>query len=186
MRRQLFALALVAVTAVACSRAAASFPSISPIPTLPAPSPTLSPIMQMPNVVGMAFADAKDALKARGLKVSKKEKYTSSAPADQVLSQSKKVGAIVAEGTEITLTVALAIPAAVNGNPWGYNFGCCKKIYSPPSDFCSWFACVATFHNGDGFVVQCDDLQYSQTGGSKTVCSTHEGFKRALLDPAGV
>src|SRR5262245_20432711 len=74
MRRQLFALALVAVTAAACSRAAASFPSISPIPTLPAPSPTLSPIMQMPNVVGMVFADAKDALKARGLKVSKKEK----------------------------------------------------------------------------------------------------------------
>jgi PASTA domain len=186
MRRQLLALALVAATAAACSSAAASFPSISPIPTVPQPIPSLSPILQMPNVVGMRFREARDALRAKGLKVSRKEKYTSSSSADLVLSQSKKVGAIVAQGTDITLTVALAIPAAVNGNPWGYNFGCCKTISTPPSDFCSWFTCVATFYNGDGFVVQCDDLQYSNTGGSKTVCSSHEGFKRTLLDPSGV
>ena len=185
MRRRVVLLALIGVVAPACSRASAGFPSISPIPVRSS-SVTHSPILQMPDVAGMKFVDAKDVLKARGFKVAKKDKYSSSIPADQVTGQSKKPGAILNAGTEVTLTVAKAIPGPVNGNPWGYNFGCCKKIFSPPSDFCSYFPCVTTFYDGAGFVVRCEDLTYSQTGGSKQVCASHEGFDRTLLDPSGV
>ena len=186
MRRQILLLALVALVGAGCSKASAGFPSLSPIPTPPSVTATHTPILQMPNVVGMQFADAKDALKAKGFAVAKKQKYSSTVPKDEVTAQSKKVGAILAVGTEVTLTVAQAIPGPVNGNPWGYNFGCCKKIFTPPSDFCTWFTCVTTFYNGEGFVVQCDDLQYSLTGGTHQVCAAHDGYKRTLLDPSGV
>jgi hypothetical protein len=182
--KNIFGIAFLLAVAAACTRApAADFP-FSPLPSRSiSPGPSPSPILQMPNVVGMAYADAADALHVRGFKVKKETKYSTSIPPQQVLKQSRKVGSIVPVDSVVTLTVAIAIPAAVNGNPWGYNWGCCDKIFDPPADFCSFFDCVLTFHNGTGYVVECRDGLFSATGGSKQTCSGHDGRKRTLLMP---
>ena len=137
----------------------------------------------MPDVTGLAYADAADVLHGRGFKVKKERKYSASVPPQEVLKQSRKVGEIVPVGSVVTLTIAIPIPPAINGNPWGYNWGCCHKILDPPADFCSFFACVMTFNNGTSYVVQCQDGLYSATGGSKHTCIGHGGHKRTLLKP---
>lgn len=69
-------------------------------------------------------------------------------------------------------------------NPWGYNFDGGALIYNPPSSFCSYFACIASFWNGVGYVVQCIDGTFSLSGGRTGVCSSgHGGFYRNLYAP---
>jgi len=57
-------------------------------------------------------------------------------------------------------------------------------IYHPPSNFCDYFTCVASFWGaddpGDGYVVQCSDGMYSQAGGEPEACSSHGGVYRPL------
>jgi len=137
----------------------------------------------MPDVVGLVYHDAQTVLKQRGLKVKRRNQYSAST-AGRVLKESPKVGSVVEPPATVTLTVAIPIPPAVNGNPWGYNWGCCMSIKDPPSDFCSFFACVLTFHNGTGFVVQCEDGLFSLTGGTgRLTCISHKGYKRTLYAP---
>ena len=73
---------------------------------------------------------------------------------------------------------------AVNGNPWCYNFAPGNLIYYPPSGFCSYFACIPSFYGsddpGDGYVVECNDGSYSQSGGERGACSYHGGVQRPL------
>lgn len=72
---------------------------------------------------------------------------------------------------------------AVNGNPWCYNFSPGKYITNPPGDFCRYFKCSANFGSGDpvgGYVVECKDRTFSQSGGEKGVCSLHGGEMRPL------
>jgi hypothetical protein len=71
-------------------------------------------------------------------------------------------------------------PTGVNGNPWGYNFTCCNVIYNPPSSFCSYFNCIASFWDGSGYVAECNDSTYSQSGGRSGACSHHSGVNRPL------
>jgi hypothetical protein len=69
-------------------------------------------------------------------------------------------------------------------NPWGYNYDSGALIYNPPSNFCSYFACIASFWNGVGYVVQCLDGTFSLSGGRTGVCSSgHGGFYRNLYAP---
>jgi hypothetical protein len=72
-------------------------------------------------------------------------------------------------------------------NPWGYNFcdaNAGKYIYSPPSNFCSYFSCIASFwQSTNGWVVECNDTKYSHSGGVSGACSTHGGPWRALWGP---
>lgn len=68
-------------------------------------------------------------------------------------------------------------------NPWGYNFDGGALIYNPPSNFCDYFNCIASFWNGVGYVVQCTDSTFSLSGGRTGVCSTHGGFFRNLYAP---
>jgi hypothetical protein len=75
------------------------------------------------------------------------------------------------------------IPGAVNCNPWGYNFTHGSHIYNPAGAFCSYFACIANFWNGRGYVMQCQDDEYSKSGGISGSCSHHGGNRRALLKP---
>jgi hypothetical protein len=69
-------------------------------------------------------------------------------------------------------------------NPWGYNFSPGKLIYYPPSNFCAYFNCIPSFWGsddpGDGFVNQCVDGTYSQSGGERGDCSDHGGEGRPL------
>jgi hypothetical protein len=75
------------------------------------------------------------------------------------------------------------VPTGVNGNPWGYNFECCNFIYSPPAGFCSYFACIPSFWDGNGYVMQCQDAMFSKSGGIQGSCSHHGGNLRPLYAP---
>jgi hypothetical protein len=66
-------------------------------------------------------------------------------------------------------------------NPWGYNFCTGSTIAAPPSSFCSYFDCIASFWNGTGYVEECQDGTYSKSGGHQGSCSHHGGNLRALL-----
>jgi hypothetical protein len=74
---------------------------------------------------------------------------------------------------------------AVNCNPWGYNFTCCKQIFSPPANFCNgvYFTCVPRFATQTGYVVECKDGMYSKSGGIVGVCSKHNGYWQTLFAP---
>lgn len=73
----------------------------------------------------------------------------------------------------------------VNNNPWCYNFTSPGKFISiPPIGFCNYFNCIPTFYApddpGDGYIVQCVDGTYSQSGGESGACSHHGGMSRPL------
>lgn len=66
-------------------------------------------------------------------------------------------------------------------NPWGYNFCGGSLIYSPPSNFCSYFNCIASFWKSTlGYVDECNDGTYSHSGGRQGACSYHGGEMRPL------
>ena len=73
---------------------------------------------------------------------------------------------------------------AVNNNPWCYDFNPGNLITSPPSNFCDYFNCIPTFVSTDdpdgGYIVECSDGTYSQSGGESGSCSHHGGNMRAL------
>jgi hypothetical protein len=69
---------------------------------------------------------------------------------------------------------------AVNNNPWCYNFSPGNYITSPPSNFCDYFACIASFWDGHGYVEECQDATYSLSGGIHGSCSHHGGDLRPL------
>jgi hypothetical protein len=72
----------------------------------------------------------------------------------------------------------------VNNNPWCYDFNPGKLIYIPPNGFCSYFNCIATFYAsddpGDGYIIECSDSTFSQSGGESGACSHHGGEMRPL------
>jgi len=89
----------------------------------------------------------------------------------------------------VAATLRPATPApAVNlcgaaANPWNYTFCGGSFITSPPSAFCSYFNCIASFATGRGYVMQCVDTTFSKSGGIAGSCSTHGGNSRALYAP---
>ncbi len=46
---------------------------------------------------------------------------------------------------------------------------------NPPADFCDTHQCIENFPNGNGYVVQCNDGMWSQSGGISGACSDHGG-----------
>ena len=69
-------------------------------------------------------------------------------------------------------------------NPWGYNYCGGNRIYSPPSNLCSYFSCIPSFWNQtNGYVVQCRDGLLSHSGGVRGSCSSHQGESRPLYGP---
>jgi hypothetical protein len=73
-------------------------------------------------------------------------------------------------------------------NPWHYNFCGGSVINPPPSNFCSYFNCIASFwtedHPNDGYVIQCVDGRFSDSGGEAgSPCSSHGGPSRTLYSP---
>jgi hypothetical protein len=69
-------------------------------------------------------------------------------------------------------------------NPFGYTFTPGNLIYYPPSGFCNYFSCIPSFYEkddpGDGYIVECNDGTYSQSGGERGACSYHGGVLRSL------
>lgn len=72
----------------------------------------------------------------------------------------------------------------INGNPWCYNFSPGTLIYTPPSGFCNYFNFIPSFYGsddpGDGYINECADGTYSQSGGERGDCSYHGGEMRPL------
>lgn len=67
-------------------------------------------------------------------------------------------------------------------NPWHYNFCAGNVIYSPPSNFCSYFPCIPSFWKStNGYAEECVDGMYSHSGGRSGACSYHNGELRPLL-----
>jgi hypothetical protein len=61
-------------------------------------------------------------------------------------------------------------------NPYGYNLcGRGTRVYSPPSDICTYFTCIENFRYGHGYMVECTDGTYSMSGGIEEVCNDHGG-----------
>lgn len=71
-------------------------------------------------------------------------------------------------------------PNAVNGNPWCYDFQPGLLISRPPAAFCNYFPCIGSFWNERGYVMECQDGDYSQSGGIQGSCSQHGGNLRPL------
>ena len=68
----------------------------------------------------------------------------------------------------------------VKCNPWGYNFTSGNHITTPPSNFCSYFACISDFWSGHGYVVECQDGKYTKLGGLRNPCMHHDGDPHPL------
>jgi hypothetical protein len=47
--------------------------------------------------------------------------------------------------------------------------------HSTDAGFCSSHACIANFPNGQGYIVQCADGEWSHSGGLSGACSDHGG-----------
>ncbi len=57
-------------------------------------------------------------------------------------------------------------------------------ISNPPSDFCGYFSCIASFWTTtNGYVEQCVDGLFSHSGGRSGSCSKHGGNRRPLYGP---
>lgn len=80
-------------------------------------------------------------------------------------------------------TVAPVSLCGAPPNPWNYGFCAGTTTTAPPSNFCSYFSCIASFATGRGYVVQCGDLLFSKSGGISGSCSQHGGTARTLYAP---
>jgi hypothetical protein len=73
---------------------------------------------------------------------------------------------------------------AANGNPWCYSFSPGNLITKPPGNFCTYFNCIGNFVGADdpdgGYVVECSDATFSQSGGERGACAHHGGEMRPL------
>jgi len=175
--------ALVAALAAACSQPSGGFSNTSagsnltPSSPSPSPTPTVEPVL-VPDVTGKPEAKAKAVLVRHGFAYKIRERVeTMDQPAGWVFAEHPPASRTVAPGTTVGVDVALAT------NQWGYNFGCCDIIHSPPSSFCSVFRCVTRFWGGTGWVAECGDGLYTRQGGVKGACTKHRGLWRSLLAP---
>ncbi|WP_141714968.1 hypothetical protein [Micromonospora rhizosphaerae] len=67
-------------------------------------------------------------------------------------------------------------------NPYNYNYCGGSRIYDPEADVCSYFACVETFWEGNGYMVLCNDGLVSMTGMGTQPCGGHGGTKQDVYD----
>src|SRR5581483_9702982 len=72
-------------------------------------------------------------------------------------------------------------------NPFGYNFcgsqpGHDAALYSPDRRICRYFACAPGFFHQHGYVVECADGWFTQTGGTSRECKGHGGVQSVVFD----
>jgi hypothetical protein len=89
--------------------------SVAPTTTTMAPETTAAPTtttlnVEVPKLVGLRLASARQRLATRGLKLRVRYRPTGRFMAGTVLSQSRRIGAGVAPSSAITLVVAKALP----------------------------------------------------------------------------
>lgn len=117
----------------------------------------------------------------RATQVPTRALHATQMPTHAVLHPTQAPTHVAAQATKPAPTQPPApTPCANPCNPWGYNFSPGNYITSPPASFCSYFACIASFWNGAGYVMECQDTMYSKSGGVRGSCSQHGGDLRAL------
>ena len=150
----------------------------------------------VPNLVGLSPSQARSALRAVGLRSDNPpRRFYAGVLQGTVVQQGIDPGSLVPIGRRIKFKIARPLPRPLDGNPWGYNFRCCTFIRDPPPEFCSYFECVPYFSSGDGWVIQCGDRAFSQSGkgyfvddpvsDSPGTCFGHGGRYRPLLQLRG-
>lgn len=73
-------------------------------------APTTTPKVEVPRLVGMKLASARQRLASHGLKLRVRYRPTARFAAGTVISQSRRIGAGVARSSAITLVIAKALP----------------------------------------------------------------------------
>ena len=92
-------------------------PAATTAPTATTAAPTTSPKVEVPRLVGMKLASARQRLATNGLKLRVRYRPTARFAAGTVISQSRRVGAGVAPSSAITLVIAKALPPPPTTQP---------------------------------------------------------------------
>jgi hypothetical protein len=79
-----------------------------------------------------------------------------------------------------TTTAAAKSLCGAPANPLGYNFCGGTPVAAPDPSVCSYFACIASFWNGRGYMAECNDGSFSMSGGIQGACSRHGGERRPV------
>ena len=122
------ALIILGFATLGCSAPAGIAAQPTPAPTTVAPAtttvppattaaPTTSPKVEVPRLVGMKLASARQRLATNGLKLRVRYRPTARFAAGTVISQSRRIGAGVAPSSAITLVIAKALPPPPTTQP---------------------------------------------------------------------
>lgn len=69
----------------------------------------------------------------------------------------------------------------VDGTCYSTDASSGSLVYSPAADFCDYFSCVTTFwKDTNGYVVECNNGEYSHSGGVSGACSRDGGIAAAV------
>lgn len=72
--------------------------------------------------------------------------------------------------TTTTQTIASSAPPATPAVEAPGSFS-----HATDAEFCTTHSCIENFPNGDGYIVQCSDGEWSHSGGLSGACSDHGG-----------
>ena len=122
------ALIILGFATLGCSDPAGIAAQPTPAPTTVAPAattappattaaPTTSPKVEVPRLVGMKLASARQRLATNGLKLRVRYRPTARFAAGTVISQSRRIGVGVAHSSAITLVIAKALPPPPTTQP---------------------------------------------------------------------
>lgn len=92
-------------------------PATTTAPPATTAAPTTSPKVEVPRLVGMKLASARQRLATNGLKLRVRYRPTARFAAGTVISQSRRIGAGVAPSSAITLVIAKALPPPPTTQP---------------------------------------------------------------------
>lgn len=75
-------------------------------------------------------------------------------------------------------------------NPFQYTFCGGQYVFWPNFDVCRYFRCADDFWNDHGYLVVCADGKVTRTGGDRSSCTEHGGYRhtvyqRSPLEPDG-
>jgi hypothetical protein len=92
-------------------------PAATTAPPATTAAPTTTPKVEVPRLVGMRLASARQRLASHGLKLRVRYRPTARFAAGTVISQSRRIGAGVARSSAITLVIAKALPPPPTTQP---------------------------------------------------------------------
>jgi hypothetical protein len=195
MKRLIVLLMVVLATACEGDEEGTTGGAGSTRPAITGPITDATAPIPVPDLVGLSPSQARSALQAVGLRRDTLRRIYSEELQGTVVKQGIDPGTLVRNGRRIKFTIARPLPRPFDGNPWGYNFHCCTFIRETPSEFCSYFKCVPNFTSGVGWIIQCGDRAFSQSGeeyfvgdpipDSPGTCYGHRGIYRPLLQLRG-